>query len=175
MTVTVMGYAYVTGTADTPMAVVAPVMSVMAVNGWVLGMTDSLDHRMEPTMGMGMVLDHTGGTIGFFQRVSPIQVFSVGVFVLRFLIACVRIVYSVFEFVEGWALKKTYFRTLKNIPECSEIFWNIHVGPSLIIRLIWFQNFLKRTKGSRIILECSRTVYIAQKCSRKIRENFNLD
>lgn len=86
----------------------APMVTPMVttVVSGVLGMSDPLHDGVEASVRTGNVFNDSQRTISLLQRVSPLNVVAVSVLVLLLLVAGVRVVDAVVEFVTRWTLQK---------------------------------------------------------------------
>lgn len=71
---------------------------------WMNSMSRSFDDRIETIMVIGGIMDGTGGTIGFYQRVRSLYNITITLFMMGFLVAGVCVLHAIVELVFGMRL-----------------------------------------------------------------------
>lgn len=103
MSITVVGDSNVAGAANTPMMVAVVAVSVMS---GMLSVSNPFNNRIETGMRSRNVLDNSQSAISFLHRVTSFHVVTIAMLELRFLVAGVRVVHSILEFVMRRSLNK---------------------------------------------------------------------
>lgn len=151
-----VSYSNVAGTSYSTVSMTVAMFTIMSR---VLCMTNSFNNSFKTAVRTRFVFDYTVSSIGFFQGITSSKVIPMSVFMLRFVIVSMGIMYTIFEFVLsmtlklmlltffGKTVKKTYMTTISAMMSSSD---NANTGQN---------NNRKLKKITKIGIENKREVY----------------
>lgn len=82
-----------------------PMTSVVSIVLRMMSMSESLYYSIETTVWSSFIFDYSNCAISLLEGIRSLNVVAVSVFMLFFNVACVGIMYLIFEIVLCWPLE----------------------------------------------------------------------